>query len=211
MKKIIIIHCWDGYPKYCWYPQTKRELEAKGFQVEVPIMPETNSPKLSFWLPKLKEVISDPNKDLFLVGHSVGVITILRYLEQLEKSKAVGGVVMVAGFTDSLGYSELENFFSKPIDFEIIKQRSNFFVAIHSDDDPYVALNYGKEFKEKLGAKLISKHSMGHFSGSIDNENSCTDLPEVTQTILNMSKKLGVEDKRSPNVYQYPKKQKETG
>lgn len=27
--KVIIVHCWGGNPDHCWYPQTKRELEAK--------------------------------------------------------------------------------------------------------------------------------------------------------------------------------------
>jgi len=45
MKRVIIIHCWEGYPEYCWYQSVKKELENKGFQVEVPKMPETELPK----------------------------------------------------------------------------------------------------------------------------------------------------------------------
>lgn len=48
MKKVVIVHCWDSYPEYCWYPQTKKELEEKDFEVVMPAMPETNLPKLSF-------------------------------------------------------------------------------------------------------------------------------------------------------------------
>lgn len=188
MKKVVIIHCWDGYPEYCWYPQTKKELEEKGFEVEVPVMPETDLPKLSLWFPKLKEVVGEPDEDLYLVGHSAGVITILRYLEQLEGGKKVEGVVMVAGFTDDLGYEELKSFFETPIDFEKIKTRANHFVAIHSDNDPYVPLKHGDIFKEKLGAKLIVKIGMGHFSGPVDDTKSITFLPEVSEVILEMER-----------------------
>lgn len=184
MKKAVIVHCWDGYPNYCWYPQTKKELEAKGFEVFVPEMPETATPKLSLWLPKLREVISAPDKDLYLIGHSAGVITILRYLESLEQNQKVGGVVLVAGFTDDLGYPELRNFFEKPIDFEKIKSSAKYFVAIHSDNDPYVALKFSDIFKEKLGAEVIIKQNMRHFSGAVDNEESCTSLPDVAEAIL---------------------------
>lgn len=31
MKRVILVHCWEGYPDYCWYPQTEKELEEKGF------------------------------------------------------------------------------------------------------------------------------------------------------------------------------------
>lgn len=188
MKKVVIVHCWDGYPEYCWYPQIKKELEAKGFEIIVPAMPETNLPKLSLWLPKLKEVADDPNEDLYLVGHSVGVITILRYLEQLAEGKKVGGVVMVAGFTDNLIYEELKNFFETPINFEKIKTKTDHFVAIHSANDPYVPLKHGDILKGKLEAKLIFKHDMGHFSGAVDDTKSITSLPEVTEAILEMEK-----------------------
>lgn len=182
-KKVIIVHCWDGYPDYCWYPQTKRELEEKGFEVIVPEMPETNVPKLSLWLPTLQK-IAEPHENLYLVGHSAGVITILRYLEQLPKGKKIGGAILIAGFTDDLGFDELKNFFTTPIDFEKIKSKANSFVAIHSDNDPYVDVKYGKIFKEKLGADFIIKQNMGHFSGPVDNEESCISLPDVASSIL---------------------------
>lgn len=100
----------------------------------------------------------------------------------------IGGVVMVAGYTDDLGFKELENFFETPIDFEKIKTKTSHFVAIHSDNDPYVDLKYGDILKEKLGAKLIVKHNMGHFSGPADDSQSVTSLPDVIEAILEMSK-----------------------
>lgn len=187
MKKVVIVHCWDGYPDYCWYPQTKKELEAKGFEVIVPAMPETNLPKLSLWLPKLQEVAGEPNENLYLVGHSAGCITILRFLEQLADNQKIGGVVLVAGFVDNLGYEELNNFFETPINFEKIKSKAWHFLAINSDNDPYVPLKHGDFLKEKLGAKLIIKHNMGHFSGPVDDSKSITSLSDVTNAILEMS------------------------
>lgn len=188
-KRVIIIHCWEGYPDYCWYPQTKKELEEKGFLVEIPEMPETNLPHLTKWLSKLTEVAKNPDEKLYLIGHSLGCITILRYLESLKDDQIVGGVIFVAGFTGDLGYKELENFFQTPINFTKIKNNARNFVVIHSDNDPYVSLKYGREFQEKLGAKLIIKPNMGHFSGPIDNEESCTQLPEVSQSLINMVEK----------------------
>ncbi len=189
MKKVVIVHCWEGYPEYCWYPQTKWELEEKGFRVEVPEMPETNTPKLSLWLTKLKETIGNPDEELFLIGHSVGCITIMRYLEGLEEGQRVGGVVFVAGFTDDLGYEELANFYETPLDFEKIRGRAKKFVAINSDNDPYVSIKYAEEFRVKLGASVIIKHEFGHFSGTEENER-VTSLPDVTEQILIMA--LGI-------------------
>ena len=187
MKRVVIVHCWDGYPKYCWYPKVKKELEAEGFVVQVPVMPETHAPKLSLWLPKLVEIVGEPDESLYLVGHSSGCITILRYLESLGEHKKVGGVILVAGFTDDLGYEELKNFFETPIDFKNIKAKANHFVAIHSDNDPYVPLRHGDIFKEKLEAELLIKHEMGHFSGSVDKTESIISLPDIVDAIRKMT------------------------
>lgn len=40
MKKVYIIHGWEGYPEENWLPWLKLELESGGFEVNVPQMPE---------------------------------------------------------------------------------------------------------------------------------------------------------------------------
>ncbi len=188
MKKIIIVHCWSGSPEYCWYPYVKSELEKNGFEVVVPAMPDTDEPNLAKWLPKLKEVAGDVDENTYFIGHSAGCITIMRYLETLPDEKKIGGVVFVAGFTDDLGFKELKNFFTTAIDFEKIKSQARGFVDIVSDDDPFVPLDRADTLKEKLGADIIEKHNMKHFSGAVDEEESCLELPEVVDSILKLSR-----------------------
>ena len=158
----------------------------------VPAFPETELPQQSRWIPYLAAQIGQLDDELFLIGHSVGCVAIMRYLETLPENQRVGGVVLVAGYTDDLKYKELENFFQTPIDFEKIKSKSkNGFVAIHSDNDPYVDLKYADILKEKLGAEVIIKHTMGHFSGAIESEASCTELPDVIQAVEKLSARTG--------------------
>src|SRR3972149_8166751 len=179
-KRAVIVHCWEGYPEYCWYPQTKKELEAAGFEVFVPAMPETDNSKLSLWFPKLQEVIGSPDENLYLIGHSIGCATILRYLENIDEAEKIGGAVFVAGFTENPGDDGSRTFFDEPFDFEKIKKSvKNGVTAIFSDNDPHVDLKFAEIFREKLGAKIIIKHKMGHFSGSIENEKACHELPDV--------------------------------
>lgn len=186
MKRAIIVHCWGGYPEYCWYQSVKKELEKAGFGVQVPAMPDTDNPDLAKWLPKLKEVVGKPDKDLYLIGHSAGAPTILRYLEQLAPGERVGGVVLVAGFTDPIDpvkFPPLKTFFNGELNWEAIKFKSDNFVAIASDDDPYVPMRYSEILKNKLGAKVIIKHGMRHFSGGDEQNEPCTELPDVVEVI----------------------------
>lgn len=183
-KRIFIIHGWEGYPEEGWRPWLKNKLEKREFDVYVPAMPNTKHPKLSFWLRHLKKIVGTPDKNCYFIGHSLGCVTILRYLEDLEKNQEVGGVILVAGFTSNLGYKELESFFKKPINWERIRSHCKKFVAIHSDNDPYVSLHYSKFFEEKLGAKIIIEHNIKHFSG----DDGITKLPVVLNSLLEMSK-----------------------
>lgn len=186
MKRAVIVHCWEGYPTYCWYQSTKAELEKLGYVVEVPAFPDTDSPELTKWLPHLQSVVGTPDSDLVLIGHSVGCITIMRFLESLPAGAPIKGVVMVAGFTDDLGFEQLQNFFTTQVDFAKIKSAARQFVAIHSDNDPFVPLLHGEILKEKLGATLVVKHAMKHFSGHVDDEAACTSLSEVAVAVGTM-------------------------
>jgi len=158
-------------------------MEKLGYEVIVPALPNTAKPVLKDWLKALNETVGEPDTDTYLVGHSIGSVLILRYLESLKMGQKIGGAVMVAGFTDDLGFKEIANFFETSFDFDEIKKHCANFVAIHSDNDPYVALKYGDEFKSKIDAKLIIKHNAKHFSGAIENEDSCKELPEVVESL----------------------------
>lgn len=185
MKRAIVVHCWGGYPDYCWYPWVKEKLEKNGFEVEIPSFPDTDEPKFEAWLKKIKEVAGDPSEDLYLIGHSLGCITIMRYLEDLDESQKVGGVVLVAGFSEDIGYPEIKSFLQKPVDYQKVKNSvKNQIVAIFSDNDPHVDLKFKDIFEEKLGAKTIVKHDAGHFSGPVEEgEKMCNELPEVIESI----------------------------
>jgi predicted alpha/beta hydrolase family esterase len=189
MKRVIIIHCWEGYPEYCWYQYAKKKLEENGFVVDVSQFPETDLPQMNKWVAKLEELVSTPDEEVFLVGHSIGAVTILKYLEKLTDNQKIGGAVLVAGFTEDLGYKEISNFFTEPIDLDIVKKHSKGFVSIVSDNDPYVPLKFGELFKDKLEAELIIKHGMNHFSGAVDGESSCIELPDVVDSVINLSKR----------------------
>lgn len=152
-------------------------------------MPETDLPTLDLWVPKLTETIGQPNDQLYLIGHSIGVATILRYLEQLPAGTQIAGAVLVAGFTDDLQFDELKNFYQTPLNFAKIKSHlAKGVINIHSDNDQYVPLTYSNTLKQELGGEAIILHNKGHFSGPVDNEESCTQLPEVIAAIQKMSK-----------------------
>lgn len=184
MKRAVIVHCWGGNANYAWYPWVKTELEKLGYHVTVPNMPDPDPPVLATWLPHLAEIIGEPDDELLLIGHSIGTVTIMRYLESLPEDKRIRKAILVAAFTDQLGFKELENYFETRLDFVKIKPKTNEgFVVIQSDDDPFVSEQYGARLEEELGAKRVIKHAAGHMSGAVDGENACLELPEVIENV----------------------------
>ncbi len=183
MPKAFLIHGWEGRPEEGWRPYLKKELTKKGFEVFVPAMPDTKNPKMSAWLKHLKKIAGSPTGQHYFVGHSLGCITILRYLESLKSREKTGGAVLVAGFTSNLGYKELSSFFARPINWRKIKSRCPKFTAIHSDNDPYASLHYADFFREKLGARIVIERNKKHFSGG----DGITKLPSALQAVLRLS------------------------
>jgi len=183
-KRIFIIHGWEGTPQSNWFPWLKKKLEMKGFSVEVPAMPDTMHPILNKWLTIMRELVGNVDENTYFVGHNLGVITILRYLESLPENKKIGGAVLVAGFSEPIGYDELNSFLLLPLDYEKIKKATKNIIAIHSDNDPYVSLKNGETLKKKLDAKLVIVPKAGHFNAG----DGFTELPIVLDSLLEIIK-----------------------
>ncbi|MFH1364357.1 MAG: alpha/beta hydrolase [Candidatus Aenigmatarchaeota archaeon] len=187
-KRVFIVHRWEGNPEADWYPWLKKQLEEKGFQVEVPAMPDPDSPKIDEWVSFLREKVGDPDENTYFVGHSIGCQTILRYLETVPDTR-IGGVVLVAGWINLTSevtekpeeYHVAKPWLEAPIEWD--KIRNNNFVAVFSDNDPYVPIGDAKIFQEKLGARVVFESRKGHFT----EEENVRELLIVLNELLRMA------------------------
>ncbi|MBU0999981.1 alpha/beta hydrolase [Patescibacteria group bacterium] len=170
-KRVIIIHGWGGSPQNGWMPWAKLEFENRGYEVIVPAMPLSDYPKIENWIPCLGDVIGKLQPTDILIGHSMGCQAILRFLERKPKDQKVGKVILVAGFGRYLtGLTEEEQRIAQPwldvpLDLDKVKTKADSFIAIFSDNDPFVPLEKNKKlFEEKLGAQILIEHSKRHFN-----------------------------------------------
>ncbi|MCK5460770.1 serine hydrolase family protein [Candidatus Gracilibacteria bacterium] len=150
MKKVILVHGVGGSGQNHWFPWLKKKLEKQGFLVDAQDYPETDTPNLEKWTGKLLPKIE---KDCVLIGHSLGVSTILKALEKYKGEKVLA-VFSIAGFARhlELDFSPLiDNFTEKGFDFEKIKQKIGSFFIWESDDDPFVSGGEGDFLYQNLG------------------------------------------------------------
>ncbi len=166
-KRIIIIHGWAVNSQKNWFPWIKKELESRGLEVVVPDMPNSKDPQLKEWLGVIENL--HPNKDAVLVGHSLGVTAILRYLDQTREP--IHGSVLVASsvrLIKKVRRESIQHFFDAPFDYEHIKSVCPKFTAIYSKDDPSIPFEVHSEAAKKLlNAKLVVIESGGHLTGDV--------------------------------------------
>lgn len=190
MKRVFIIHGWAESPDKDWFPWLRANLESRGFEVMAPLMPNPDEPKIEEWVPYLTNIAKEVDKNTYFIGHSIACQTILRYLEKSPDGTKIGGAVFVAPWITLTLDTEEEKRISKPwlrapIDFEKVKKHCNKFIAIFSDNDPFVPLDENKKFfKDKLGAKIIVEHDKRHFY----DDASAAELPSALEAVLKISK-----------------------
>lgn len=183
MKKALIIHGWDGNPNEPLHRYLKGELEKLGYEVTVPKMPNPEAPVIKDWINEIDK-ISGASNDV-IIGHSVGCQAILRYIETLKPDIEIPRIVLIAPWMkldentikeEGEEIAEIAKPWMKtPIDFEKVKKRANKFVAIFSDNDPYVPLDQADLFREKLNAEIFIENNQGHFTESDNFQSLQTD------------------------------------
>jgi len=163
-KRILIIHGWESNSREHWFLEEKQRLEKIGHKVTVPDMPDTFCPKKDEWVKVIKEFT--PNDDTILVGHSLGGVAILRYLEETDKTipKCILIATPIKILTD-LNYDlkPMNNFFETEFNWDKIKQNCKEFIIMNQTKDEWVPLQHGKDLAGYVGAKLKVVEGSNHF------------------------------------------------
>lgn len=185
MKKVYLIHGFEGSPNGGWRPYIMRELEKQDIYACALPMPSPSLPILSEWLFEVERCVEkDKEDEVYLVGHSLGGTTILRYLEKFDHKNIKGIISVSAPCVCKKESSRISEFLKDDFNWDVIKSKINKVVIIHRDDDPFVPLSDAEEIKERLNGKLIIIKNGKHLNGSA----GFFELPELLEEIMNMIK-----------------------
>lgn len=165
MKTAFIFHGTGGYPEENWFPWLKGELENLGVEVIVPQFPTPENQTPESWFEVLKPYRKKIDENTILIGHSLGGSFLLRVLESLKLPVAASFLVATPiGIPPIVNWSGDKPFTGHPYDWEKIKNNCKGFVVYHSDDDPYVGLENGKQLAKNLAVDLTFIPNSGHFN-----------------------------------------------
>lgn len=147
-------------------------MKLEGHDVEVLNLPNSHEPHVEEWLTYMRQTIPEVDADTIFVAHSLGVITTLKFLNDLDVSK-VGGLAIVSGFKDKLeGMETLDAFIEQEIDFDQLKHKIIKRFGIASKTDDIVPYTLTAELCKALDAKFylqeeeaifLKKMAMIHF------------------------------------------------
>jgi len=185
MKKVYLIHGFEGKPNGGWCTYIMRELAKQDIYACSLSMPSPEKPILSEWLNEIKQYIDrEINDEIYLIGHSLGGTTILRYLEKFDSQNIKGVIMVSAPCVNKKESSRISEFLREDFNWSIIKNKVNKVVVIHGDDDPSVPISDAEKIIKELEGELIVIKNGKHLNGGA----GFTELSELLESILNMIK-----------------------
>jgi predicted alpha/beta hydrolase family esterase len=99
-KKVLISYIWQDRSDEKWLFWLKKLLESKNFEVTFSELPKdvVKASNQSTWIANLQKIHNISGENTHFVAHDPGCLTILNYLEYLDKHNKADPTLLVAGF-----------------------------------------------------------------------------------------------------------------
>lgn len=172
MKKAVLLHGTGGSPESNWLPWLAHELEDRGYEVWVPRLPGNETPDRAAYNDFLLDNGWDFTDNL-VVGHSSGAVSILNLLSD-ERCPKISTAVLVSGWMDTqkanlehdgLTRERFKNLIpAGGFATDSIKEKSDRWLFLHGDDDPYCPLEQAEWLSKHTGGDLVVIPKGGHLN-----------------------------------------------
>ncbi len=169
MKNAIIFHGTDCKPEDYWYAWLGKQLEVKGYSVEIPHYPKINHEQIDTFLPKVLAAHTF-DEETVIVGHSSGAPLLLSILENVDAT--LSKAVLVAGYARIRpeDNGKRDPVLQESYDWERIKQHVRNIAFINSTNDPWGCNDVeGRFMFDKLGGTQLIRND-GHFGSTSYNQ-----------------------------------------
>ena len=184
-RHLYIVHGYAASPSDHWFPWLKKALENRGATVSILNLPSPNNPQTDEWQQALDAQVTKLDSQTYFIGHSLGCIALLHYLDNTKDTANIGGYILVSGFNASLPIlPQLDRFITPDINYPKLVEIAQHRVVIAASNDPAVPLSLSKDLADALDAEFIEVAGGGHFLGS----DGYTSFPLLLETLETLSK-----------------------
>ncbi len=184
MKKVFMVHGFEGSPNGGWRPWLLGELAKLDIYACALAMPSPDAPLPAEWVAEIaRHVERSAGDEVYLVGHSLGVPAILRYLQTAPTGVHIAGAVLVSG-PAMIRREDPHNLnpFLAGLNFGAIAASAAAFAVIHGDDDEVVPVDHARLLARELGCACTLVPHGGHLNGSA----GWLTLPPVVEALTKM-------------------------
>lgn len=185
MKKQVIVigggNTFDSYKQYIsflkkmkidfarlkqigWKDALEKDL-GKKFEVIRPEMPNPSNAKYAEWKIWWEKIIPHLEKQVVLIGHSLGGIFLTKYLSENKFPKKILAVFLVAAPYDDKGEEDSLADFKLKKDLSLIQDQAGKVFFYHSADDSVVRFSDMEKYKKALSQAICREFkNKGHFN-----------------------------------------------
>lgn len=165
--RIILLHGFNASPDANFHPWLRGELQDKGFEVVSPRLNLQAGQELDLpiVMEDMRRQIGYLKGDDILLGHSLGALLMLQYLEAAEMMEIPRAAILVAA-PWKVSRPELRQLFVDELDADVIMWKAREFVVVHSKDDKLVPFEHGKRLAESIRARFVERENDGHYMGA---------------------------------------------
>ncbi|WP_306216401.1 RBBP9/YdeN family alpha/beta hydrolase [Actinoplanes sp. RD1] len=179
-RRVHIVHGFRATPESHWFPWLRGELAARGSDARIIALPAAEAPAAPAWHQTLAAAIPEVDSETWIVAHSLGVISVLRRLADLDPPWTLGGLIAVSGFTGRLAaLPALDAFLAEDADLTEVTPRISHRHSIYSDNDMLVPRAASAALAARLGSQTHVVPGAGHFLAA----DGFTSLPAITRIL----------------------------
>lgn len=163
-----------------WKDNLQERLGEK-FEIIFPAMPNKQNTKYCEWKIWFEKGIPYFNKEVVLIGHSMGGIFLAKYLSENNFPKKIKAVFLVAAPFDVKDRDKSKSLadFILPKSLNKFEKQANKIFIYHSKDDHTVPFVDLKKYKKAVpGAKAMIFEDRGHFNQE--------EFPEIVRDIKSL-------------------------
>lgn len=182
MHQIFVLHGYSASIDDHWFLDLKHQIEDEHTTVTLIPFPDSEHPDVEAWQKVLDQQIPKVDENTYFVAHSLGVITLLHFLQRHEYQN-IGGMILVSGFSGFISDSSvLNSYITKSKvdtnDFKGIKKKLVYL----SDNDDLVPPKLTIQLAKEIDAPYITVPNGGHFLG----REGYTTFPQVVNSLKEM-------------------------
>ncbi|MCU7698393.1 alpha/beta hydrolase [Acinetobacter sp. AYS6] len=182
MHQIFVLHGYSASINDHWFQDLKHQIEDEHTSVTLIPFPDSENPDVDAWQKVLDLQIPNVDENTYFVAHSLGVITLLHFLQRHDYQN-IGGMILVSGFSDFISDSSVLNSYitKSKVDTNYFKGIKKKLVYLSDNDDlvpPKLTIQLAKE----IDAPYITVPNGGHFLG----REGYTAFPQLVDSLKEM-------------------------